>query len=357
MIKLKDLLFEQTKTKTAALAGITTKYPKTLAKIFIPLSSQQALAQFEPATKKEVGIEFDKFVEANKKKQVEKRGKLSAAFGQLPDTKEEGEKLPPINDAFNIDAKSLFIDDSAEAPNLTAEIQKQLSQYKNQKIKELTQENPGSTVRVGFVNYNIIATTSKVPSTKYRDNGGLGGGNKALAKARYDTMYSSFAEAGKAAGIPGYIGDPAGAATNLTNMELLGPVSGSANWGNVERKKYKKDENGVRRNQAGEDTTAEYERLYAPHRKTYINVTVQILVEGRETEGKPIPGEKNETYAFSLTRKPTTKITIPPIRLGKPGSGLFSTKVGTPGECPAFSKRTGKKSRMNPGNKTRMGRQ
>jgi hypothetical protein len=357
MIKLKNLLFEQGTTKTAALAGIDTKYPKTLAQIFIPLSSKRALAQFDPATKKEVGIQFDKFVEANGKGQVKKRGKLSAAFGQLPDTKEEGEKLPPINDAFNIDAKSLFIDDSAEAPNLTAEIQKQLSQYKNQKIKELTQENPGSTVRVGFVNYNIIATTSKVPSTKYRDNGGLGGGNKALAKARYDTMYSSFAEAGKAAGIPGYIGDPAGSATNLTNMQLLGPVKDSPNWTNVERKKYKKDDNGVRRNQAGEDTTAEYERLYAPHRKTYINVTVQILVEGREVEGEKIPGEKNETYAFSLTRKPTTKIKIPPIRIGKPGSGLFSTKVSTPGECPAFSKRTGKKSRLNPGNKTRMGRQ
>ena len=56
-----------------------------------------------------------------------------------------------------------------------------------------------------IVNYNIIATTSKVPSTKYRDTakGGLGGGNEALATARYNTMLSAFTEAGKTAEIPG----------------------------------------------------------------------------------------------------------------------------------------------------------
>ena len=359
MIKLKDLLFEQGKTKQAALAGIETKYPKILQSLFIPLSSQQALGQFEVATKREVGLAFDEFVATNGRTAVKKRGKLKAAFGQIPGDTERTEPPPPVNDAFNLDANSLFVDDSSDAPGLAASMQKQLSDYKNEKIKTLTQSNPGATVMVGIVNYNIIATTSKVPSTKYRDTakGGLGGGNEALATARYNTMLSAFTEAGKTAEIPGYVGDPDGAATNLTSMELLGPVPTSPNWTNVERKKYKKDAAGVRRNEAGVDTTAEYESLYAEHRKTYIQVTVQILVEYDQGTEIEKDGVKNETYVFSLKRKTVTKLRLPPIRFGKPGNGLFSTAVSKPGVCPAFSKRTGKKSRLKPGNKTSMGRQ
>jgi len=368
MIKLKDLLFEQGNREFHAMRGIETKYPKELQAMFdrhekggwgVSLPSQKALVKFEDATKKEIGLEFDKFVESNGKKQVRKRGTLRAAFGQVPGDIELAETPPPVNDAFNLDANSLFVDDSSDAPGLAASMQKQLSDYKNEKIKTLTQSNPGATVMVGIVNYNIIATTSKVPSTKYRDTakGGLGGGNEALATARYNTMLSAFTEAGKTAEIPGYVGDPAGAATNLTSMELLGPVPTSPNWGNAERKKYKKDASGVRRNAAGVDTTAEYESIYAEHRKTYIQVTVQILViyDGGTEIVKD--GVKNETYVFSLKRKTVTKLRFPPIRIGKPGNGLFSTAVSKPGVCPAFSKRTGKKSRLKPGNKTSMGRQ
>lgn len=345
MIKLKDILFEQTisKTKQLALAGIDTKYPKILQSVFIPLSSQKALGQFEETTKKEIGLNFDAFVEKYSKRAVKNRGKLNASLNQLPPSNEPSKKEPPLNDAFNIDIKSKFKVDSAEAPTATKDIQDELIKYKKAKIAELTKQYPGATVYVGFVNYNIIATTSKVPSTLYYGQGG----NKALAKARYDKMYASFAEAGKNAGIPGYIGDPNGEAENISNMQLLGPVPESPNWTGVERKKFKKDANGVRRNEEGEDTTAEYEKLYASHRKAYIQVTVQILIEFPEVKGKAIPGAKNEKYMFSLRRKSSgTTIKLPPIRFGRPGNGLFSTDVPKPGKCPAFMNRNKIKTRM-----------
>jgi len=357
MIRLKDILFEQTisKTKQLALAGIDTKYIKILQSIFIPRSSQISLGQFEETTKKEIGLNFDAFVEKYGRRAVKNRGKLKASLNQLPPSSEPSTKEPPTNDAFNIDIKASFKADSAEAPGATKDIQDELIKYKKAKIAELTKQHPGATVRVGFVNYNIIATTSKVPSTLYRRSGG----NKALAKARYDKMYASFAEAGKNAGIPGYIGDPNGEAENISNMELLGPVPESPNWTDVESKKFKKDKNGVRRNEEGEDTTAEYEKLYASHRKAFIQVTVQILVDFPEVKGKEIPGAKNEKYMFSLRPKPSISIKLPPIRFGWPGRGLFSTDVPKPGFCPAFSEKTGKKGRgkKNWGNKTNLGYQ
>lgn len=327
MIKLKELLNEQGKTKTVALAGIVTKYPKILASIFITRSSQEALVNFAENTKKEVGIAFDQFVDKYGKRNVKNRGKLKAGFGQLPATQEPGKTPPPQNDAFNLDLKQQFGDDQYKSQTLQSTIESLLGGYRKSKINELKKQYPNGTVEIGLVNYTIISTTSKVPSTKFAGKGG----NAKLAELRASEMKSAFAAAGQKLNFPGYPGDPNGSAEELASeLGERGP-------------KYVKDDAkyGPRGNR-----NALYQSTFARNRKSYIKVTVEIRVSFPEVPGKEIPGEKNETYMFSLRKKPSIKITIPPIRLGKPGTGLFSTKVPKPGKCPALGKNKKIKTNM-----------
>jgi len=330
MIKLKELLNEQGKTKTVALAGIVTKYPKILASIFITRSSQEALVNFAENTKKEVGIAFDQFVDKYGKRNVKNRGKLKAGFGQLPATQEPGKTPPPQNDAFNLDLKQQFGDDQYKSQTLQSTIESLLGGYRKSKINELKKQYPNGTVEIGLVNYTIISTTSKVPSTKFAGKGG----NAKLAELRASEMKSAFAAAGQKLNFPGYPGDPNGSAVELSPNEKEIGEQGP---------KYVKDDAkyGPRGNR-----NALYQSTFARNRKSYIKVTVEIRVSFPEVPGKEIPGEKNETYMFSLRKKPSIKITIPPIRLGKPGTGLFSTKVPKPGKCPALGKNKKIKTNM-----------
>ena len=321
---VRESLDEQSigRTKQLALDGIETQYPKILASIFIPRSSQQALGQFEDTTKKEIGTQFDEFVKKHGKAAVRKRGKLNASLTQLPPQEILEEPEPPTNDAFNIDVEQLFGDDKYQSTELQPAIQEKLSEYRSSKINEIKQQNPGATVNIGLVNYTIISTTSKVPSTVFA---GKGGNNK-LAQERYKSMKTAFTNAGKALDFPAYPGDPRGSAEEIkpknTEIGEQGPdyVRDDAKYG------PRGNRNDL------------YQKTFGPYRKTYIKVTVQVLVDYPPVQGEEIPGAKSEVYQFSLRKKPGIKITIPPIRIGRPGNGLFSTKVPKPGKCPAFGK-------------------
>ena len=108
MIKLKDLLTEQGRTWNTVAPTIPTKYPNTFLKLRHSIKSAQALSQFSEEGKQKVGDEFNKFVEQNGKNRVARRGKINAAFDQLPPEDVVDTPRDPVNEAFTIDCKQLF---------------------------------------------------------------------------------------------------------------------------------------------------------------------------------------------------------------------------------------------------------
>jgi len=313
MIKLKDLLTEQGRTWNTVAPSIPTKYPTTFLKLNHSIKSAQALSQFSKEGKQKVGDEFNKFVEQNGKNRVARRGKINAAFNQLPPEQAPPTPRDPVNEAFTIDCKQLFGENLSTSPTINQDVMTSVSEYIKKRKAELKQQYPdATTIDIGLVNYKITATTSRVPSANP--------GNEKLADQRYNSMKSAFVAAANKLKIPGAPG------------EELPAVKGESG------PKYVKDDAkyGPKGNR-----NATYEKEFGEHRQSYITFTVDILVEQAPETTAPIPGARNEVFSFSL-KKRTFKITLPPFKLNFKRFKMYSTKVPKPGFCPAFDKRRNK---------------
>lgn len=313
MIKLKDLLTEQGRTWNTVAPTIPTKYPTTFLKLKHSIKSAQALSQFSEEGKQKVGDEFNKFVEQNGKNRVARRGKIKAAFNQLPPEEAPPTPRDPVNEAFTIDCKQLFGENLGTSQTINQDVMTSVSEYIKKRKAELKQQYPdATTIDIGLVNYKITATTSKVPSADP--------GNKVLADQRYNSMKRAFIAAANKLKIPGAPGEELPALKGESGPEY---VKNDAKYG----------PQGNR--------NATYEKEFGPHRQSYITFTVDILVEQTPEITAPIPGARNEVFSFSL-KKRSFKITLPPFRLNFKRFKMYSTKVPKPGFCPAFDKRRNK---------------
>ena len=307
---------------------IPTKYPELLQKINYNTKSLAAVAKFSDEAKQMTADKFDKFVKRWGEKKVKRRGTMRAGFNQLPAEITEPTEREPQNESFTIDCRAQFGENLGTSSTIDQDVSTAIQNYISQRKSSLQQQYPdASSIDIGLVNYKITATTSKVPSADP--------GNKVLAEQRYNSMKRAFVAAANKLKIPGAPG------------EELKAVKGESG------PEYVKDDAKYGPKGNRNDT---YEKTFGPHRQSYITFTVDILIEFPPEPGEEGEGAKQERIRFYLkSRKFNFRLRLPSIRLGLPKLKMFGVKVPKPGVCPAFTERTGKKSRLKPGIKTPMG--
>jgi len=354
MIKLKDLLNEQIMDWKSIVDTIPTKFPNALEKIRKNNKSVEAVSKFSDEAKQMAADKFDKFVEKNGEAKVKRRGTMRAGFNQLPAEPVEPQERDPQNETFKINCEAQFADNIGTSSTIDQDVLKSIQNYISQRKSSLQQQYPdASSIDIGLVYYSIVSTTSKVPSRNP--------GNPKLVEQRYQSMKNAYINAVTALKLP----SAPGKEDESIRKPNIGPT-----WEDV-KDNYKKQVvngkvvkvnlNGVtmakRVDANGNDTTTAYEERFADSRRSYITFTVDIEINFPREEGEEGEGAKQEKIRFFLkSRKFNFRLRLPSIRLGLPNLKMSSTKVPKPGKCPAFTKKTGKKSRLKPGIKTPMGR-
>jgi hypothetical protein len=267
-------------------------------------------------------------------------------------------EIGPIQLGMGNGQVELFPDDSA---TLTSDAIGLINRMVKQQV-EKARANPilkdAYDIEIAPRVLNFSAGTSKVRSKYKGPSGGTGDykdgkiNNEALCKDRLAAMQKAFIEALKANGVVG-IEDciqAGGKHYVITEKPNEGPE-----WGEDQRndtKKYGKP--GAR--------TAAYQNEYEKYRFASGQVALSLSYTKNEIkEGNPkIDSGELYEWMFKVIKRVSyngggrkKKCFIFCKGLGLRGNGLFSTTASV--SCPRFTKKTGKKSRLNPGIKTPMG--
>ena len=262
-------------------------------------------------------------------------------------------EIGPIQLGMSNGKVELFPDDSA---TLTSDAIGLINRMVKQQVEE-ARANPilkdAYDIEIAPRVLNFSAGTSKVRS-KYNSTTYSAANNIPLCKDRLAAMQKAFVEALKANGVVG-IEDciqAGGKHYVITEKPNEGPE-----WGEQQRKDTKTyGKQGAR--------TKAYQNEYEKYRFASGQVALSLSYTVNEIDpGKPkIDSGESYEWMFKVQRRSSggggggrkKKCFIFCKGLGLRGNGLFSTTASV--SCPRFTKKTGKKSRLNPGIKTPMGR-
>jgi len=289
----------------------------------MPFQSRVALAQFSQTSLDAFGADWDKFVEKYGVKKIEKFGtrvRVEASFSKIPGQQVPGVDPQITNQRLLIDCKSLYKDKQVSGVGTEELVYTKLKEF----ITGIAQANAdsGGELRVGIADYQVFSSTSKVPSNPK---------NSVLAAGRAKDMGSSFTTAvarlQKEMGV--YLGDMKALAASVTPNQ--GP-----DWPD-------KDAEGNRvQNTTAAKTAAygpqgqrndHYENTYGPSRKSYITVSVSVVVSTPEVPAQEIGGADNANWSFYIKDK--TKPPKPP-RIPRIPPGTYKSKQ-KPGSCFSFA--------------------
>lgn len=266
-------------------------------------------------------------------------------------------EIGPIQLGMGNGQVELFPDDSA---TLTSDAIGLINRMVKQQV-EKARANPvlknAYDIEIAPRVLNFAAGTSKVRSKYKGPSGGTGkysaDNNIPLCKDRLAAMQTAFVEALKANGVVGIDDCIQAGGEHYVTKEA--PNEGPE-WGLTQRqdtKKYGKP--GAR--------TKAYQNEYEKYRFASGQVALSLRYTVNEIEPDKPQIETGEAYEWVFTpfRRFTgggggrkKKCFIFCKGLGLRGNGLYSRTFSV--SCPRFTKRTGKKSRLNPGIKTPMGR-
>lgn len=312
MIRLRDILRLNEQEQQTQLKVVTdeqfisamppSKYPDELSQCFSKSSelSRNVLREIASSNLQTVKTEFinsfNEFADKHKNKDL-KNIRVRAKKGSTSDTK----RIDGTNIILDINLNALFQDDSAELNSA------ELEQILKTAIDDLYKVNPDSTI--GLASYEIIATTSKVPSTKYAN----AGGNDKLAQDRSNAIKSSVNDILPTTQLVGTLNDVQG----TEELGERGPE--------YDRAKFSLD----KRN-ADPNVKAEYENIYGPHRQSRIILVIDII---------PVPTQKkrtvtNYTWQFYITSATKPKPQYP-NKLRR-GAGVFKPRTSGYTPCPLF---------------------
>ena len=384
MIKLKQLLNEQSsdtvkwykslpKTKPDINYGDAYNYMLKYAGKQGSKSNASRISMLKKLSDQELKGFFDDFnayiaaLPPEIKDELGKKRYISARIGRKGSYKVETPapepvitetEIGPIQLGMGNGQVNLFPDDSATLTSDAIGLINRMVKQQVEKARASLDKN-AYDIEIAPRVLNFAAGTSQVSSKYKGPSGGTGdykdgiANNEALCKDRLAAMQKAFIEALKANGVVGIDDCIQAGGKNyvITEKPNEGPE-----WGEEQRKNTKKyGKPGAR--------TKAYQNEYARYRFASGQVALSLsYTENKIDPGKPkIDSGESYEWVFTAFRRSTTdggggrkkKCFIFCKGLGLRGNGLYSTTFSV--KCPKFTKRTGKKSRLNPGIKTNMG--
>ncbi len=260
-------------------------------------------------------------------------------------------EIGPIQLGMGNGQVKLFPDDSATLTSDAIGLINRMVKQQVEKARASLEEN-AYDIEIAPRVLNFAAGTSQVRS-KYNSTTYSADNNIPLCKDRVAAIQTAFIEALKANGVVGIDDCIQAGGKNyvITEKPNQGPE-----WGEKQRndtKKYGKP--GAR--------TKAYQNEYSRYRFASGQVALSVSYTVNKIEsGKPkIDSGELYEWMFKVIKRVSydggrrkKKCFMFCKGLGLRGNGLFSTTASV--SCPRFTKKTGKKSRLNPGIKTPMGR-